>query len=225
MIDSALAMLVVGGVSMGAGLLARFGFTPSQRIRRALKGVRPTAIAEVRDGRAVKIVGEVAYAGRSLVSPLSRRSCAYYAVLVQQHAPRSGRGGPWRDLVREERGVDFYVRDGSGVALVRVTERSVWAALVRDRAARTSAILHSDQDLERLLTERGHSTEGALFRKNLRAYEGVIAEGERVAVGGLARWVPDPDAASPGYRETGKRLVLQASEALPLFLSDDPRAL
>ena len=73
--------------------------------------------------------------------------------------------------------------------------------------------------------ERGVSVEGIFFRKNLRAYEGVLEAGERVAVGGLARWVPDPDAAGGNYRETPKRLVLEASESLPLFLSDDPAAL
>ena len=53
----------------------------------------------------------------------------------------------------------------------------------------------------------------------------MLEAGERVAVGGLARWMPDPDAAGGNYRETPKRLVLQASESLPLFLSDDPAAL
>ena len=76
------------------------------------------------------------------------------------------------------------------------------------------------------MAERGISVEGTFFRKNLRAYEGVLEAGERVAVGGLARWVPDPDAAGGDPRETPKRLVLGAvSDALPLFFSDDPDAL
>ena len=35
---------------------------------------------------------------------------------------------------------------------------------------------------------------------------------------------PDPDADGGSYRETPKRLVLQGSPELPLFLSDDPVA-
>lgn len=211
-------LLAAGAV---AGTTIRYAFTRERRINRVLKRVRPTTIAEVRDGKVVKIVGELVYAGRSIASPLSGRACAYYSIVVDEYRSR-GRSGAWSELLREERGVDFYLRDDSGMALVRVAEGVAFPALVQDRRARSSPILHSDDDLERFLQERGHSSEGTFFRKNLRAREGILEAGERVTVGGLGRWLPDPDAAGGGYREAGKRLVLQASEALPLFLSDDP---
>jgi hypothetical protein len=218
--------VLVGGLVASAALLTvamRFAFTRERRIKRALKRVPPTAIARARDGKAIKIVGELVYAGRSIPSPLSGRECAYYAIVVEEYRSR-GRSGAWHEIIREERGIDFYVRDDSGMALVRVSDRLAFPALVQDRRARVSPIMHSDADLERFLAERGRSTEGTFFRKNLRASEGILESGERVAVGGLARWLPDPDAAGGGYREAGKRLVLQASEALPLFLTDDPSA-
>jgi hypothetical protein len=216
------AAFLVAAVS---GLVLRFGFTRDRRIKRALKATRPTAIARARDGRAVKIVGAVAYAGRSIPSPLSGRECAYYAIVVEEYRSH-GKGGSWHEILREEKGIDFLVRDDSGIALVRIASHGgTFPALVQDRKARTSPILHSDADLERYLGERGISTEGRFFRKNLRASEGILEQGERVAVGGLARWLPDPDAGGGGYREAGKRLVLQSSEALPLFLSDDPKTL
>jgi hypothetical protein len=160
------------------------------------------------------------------VAPLSLRACAYYSVSVAEYRGRGTRGGHWRELIREEKGVDFYVRDESGMALVRVaSDGGDLPALVHDRKARTTPLVRNDADLERFLTARGRSVEGTFFRKNLRALEGVLEAGERVAVGGLARWMPDPDAAGGNYRETPKRLVLEASESLPLFLSDDPAAL
>lgn len=223
MLDALVLPAFILASTVGVAAL-RLAFTPERRIKRALRRVKPTRVCDVRDGRVVKLVGEVVYAGRTLASPLSRRDCAYYSVVVKQYAPRTGRPAKWNEIVREERGVDFYVRDGSGMALVRLTERSTWAALIRDHQARTSPILLSDAELERLVTERGHATKGAFFRKRLRAYEGVLVEGERVAVGGLARWAADPDAAGAGYRDPGKRLVLEASDALPLFFSDDPSA-
>ncbi|HEX8953926.1 MAG TPA: hypothetical protein VF945_18845, partial [Polyangia bacterium] len=99
------------------------------------------------------------------------------------------------------------------------------AALVQDRRARTSPIISNDPDLERFLAERGIATEGTFFRKSLRGQEGILEAGERVAVGGIARWVPDPDAAGGSYRETPKRLVLESSESLGIFLSDDKATL
>jgi hypothetical protein len=206
-------------------LTTRLAFTRDRRIKRALKRVKPTPIRDATDGKAVKIVGELVYAGRSIPSPLSQRTCAYYAIVVEEFQQR-GRGGRWHELIREEKGVDFYLRDDSGMALIRVaSDGQDFPALVRDRKARTSPIISNDADLERYLGERGYSTEGTFFRKNLRAFEGILEAGERVAVGGLARWMPDPDAAGGNYRETPTRLVLEASESLPLFLSDDPGTL
>jgi hypothetical protein len=206
-------------------LTMRLAFTRDRRIKRALRKVRPTKIRDAKDGKAVKIVGELVYAGRTIPSPLSLRTCAYYTIVVEEFRSR-GRSGRWHELVREEKGIDFYLRDETGVALIRVaSDGKDFPALVHDRKARTSPIIRNDANLERYLGERGHSTEGTFFRKNLRAYEGILEAGERVAVGGLARWMPDPDAAGGNYRETPKRLVLQASESLPLFLSDDPGAL
>ena len=212
---------VLGGV--GTRLL----YARDRRIKRALKRVRATPIGEARDGKAVKIVGEVVYAGRSIEAALSGRACAYYSVRVEEYRSHGTRGGHWRQILREDVGIDFYVRDATGVALVRIPggNTGAYPALVWDRKARTSPILANDPDLDRFMSARGVSVEGRFFRKNLRGYEGVLEAGERVAVGGLARWMPDPDAAGGNYRETPKRLVLEASESLPLFLSDDPAAL
>jgi len=207
-------------------LTMRIAFSRDRRIKRALRRVKPTPIRDAKDGRAVKIVGELVYAGRSIPSPLSQRPCAYYSIVVEEYRGRGTRGGRWREIVREQSGIDFYLRDDSGMALVRIAgDGNQLPALVQDRRARTSPILRNDADLERFLTARGRSVEGTFFRKNLRAFEGILEAGERVAVGGLARWMPDPDAAGGNYRETPKRLVLEASESLPLFLSDDPAAL
>jgi hypothetical protein len=223
MVDVGL-ILATGFLASAVGALTmRLAFTRDRRIKRALRNVKPTAIGEARDGKAVKIVGELVYAGRSIEAPLSGRACAYYSVVVQEYRSHGTRGGHWHEIIREEKGIDFYLRDASGMALIRVaSDGRDFPALVQDRKARTSPIISNDPNLERFLNARGRSVEGTFFRKNLRAYEGVLEAGERVAVGGLARWMPDPDAAGGSYRETPKRLVLQASESLPLFLSDDP---
>jgi len=216
--------LVFAAAALG-GLTMRLAFTRERRIKRLLRRFKPTPIRDAEDGRVVKIVGELVYTGRSIPSPLSLRQCAYYSILVEEFRSR-GRSGRWHELIREEKGIDFYLRDATGMALVRIaSDGKHFPALVQDRKARTSPILRNDPNLERFLGERGQSVEGTFFRKNLRAYEGILEAGERVAVGGIARWIPDPDAAGGSYRETPKRLVLEASESLGLFLSDDKSAL
>jgi hypothetical protein len=211
-----IALFLLGSVAL------RFALTRERRIKRLLRRIPPSLIRDVADGRVVKIVGELVYAGRSIPSPLSGRQCAYYSIVVAEYRSRGSRGGHWREIVREEQGIDFYVRDESGMALVRVTsDGKYFPALVQDHRARTSPLLSNDPELERFLRERGIATEGAFFRKNRRAHEGILEAGERVAVGGIARWMPDPDAAGGSYREVPKRLVLESSESLGIFLSDD----
>ena len=215
-------------LTAAAGSLAiRLAFSRDRRIKRLLKRTRPTPIEDARDGKVVKIVGELVYAGRSIPSPLSQRPCAYYSIVVEEYRGRGTRSGHWQRIVTEQNGIDFYLRDATGMALVRIPAGTgaAYPALVQDRKARTSPILSNDADLVRYLSARGVSVEGTFFRKNLRAYEGVLEAGERVAVGGLARWVPDPDAAGGSYRETPQRLVLEGSESMPLFFSDDPATL
>jgi hypothetical protein len=217
--------LILGAVALGSFAMS-VAFTRERRIKRLLRRLKPTPIRDVVDGRVVKVVGELVYAGRSLPSPLSQRICAYYSIVVEEYRGRGTRGAHWREIIREEKGIDFYLRDESGVALVRVTsDGKYFPALVQDHRARTSPILSNDPDLGRFLGERGIATEGTFFRKNLRAHEGILEAGERVAVGGIARWIADPAAAGGNYRETPKRLVLESSESLGIFLSDDKSTL
>jgi hypothetical protein len=211
--------------AIGGGMALRFAFHRDRRIKRMLRRIVPTPIAEAPDGRAIKIVGELLCAGRSLTAPLSGRACAYYTVVVEEYRG-GGKGGRWKEILREEKGVDFFLRDDSGTALVHFpADGHVWPALVEDRRARVSPIFHADEALKRFLAERGRPVDGWFVRRNQRAREGVLEAGERVAVAGTARWLPAPDGIGGGYREAGKRLVLQGSEQLGLFLSDDPAAL
>ncbi|MGZ3429390.1 MAG: hypothetical protein ACXVCV_22220, partial [Polyangia bacterium] len=142
----------------------RFAFTRDRRIKRLLRRFKPTPIRDAEDGRVVKIVGELVYTGRSIPSPLTLRQCAYYSIVVEEFRSR-GRSGRWHEIIREEKGIDFYLRDDSGMALVRIaSDGKYFPALVQDRKARTSPIIRNDPNLERFLGERGQSVEGTFFR-------------------------------------------------------------
>ena len=218
MIPNELFFVLAAGMTVAAFLRLVY-FTPDARIKRALRRARATTIAAAGDGQIVKIVGTVRYGQRTVKSPLTDRTCTLYSVVVDD----TGRS-PATEVVREDFGADFCVEDGSGLALVRIGDVAPTVVLVKDREFITTPI-DSDAVIERFMTSRGHSLRGHLFLKSLRAREGVLEAGERVAVCGLARWMADPDAAGGSYRETPKRLVLEGSESLPLLLSDDPKTL
>jgi hypothetical protein len=218
-----IATLVLGGLV--AGLVWQHFFNADARIKRALRGVARTAMRDVRDGAVGKVVGTLAYVGEPLVAPLTRRTCAYYLVLVE--AWRStGRSGYWAQIVREERRQDFALRDADGTrALVHIADARV--SVVRDASFTSGTFKDPTPELEAFMSARGLTTRGWVFNKSIRYMEGVLEAGESIAVGGLARWEPDPDPGATGgaYREAPKRLVLAGSSQLPLLISDDASTL
>lgn len=208
---------------LGAG--ARLGYLyrqPERRAGRALRAMPATTIARVEDGRIVKIVGDVvAERGGTVEAPLSRRACVYYSLLVEQYRATAG-GSFWHPIIEERRGVDFLLRDESDVALVRIGAGED-PSLRPDRNARLPHFAAAREDLERLLAERGRPAEGLVFGVEYRAHEAVVIAGGRTAVGGLARRLPNPEAAR-NYRDAPTLVVLEGTESHPLLLSNDASA-
>jgi hypothetical protein len=210
-------MLVPVAIVIGLRILSLFS-KPDARTKRALRTTPRTPISDAFDGQVIRIVGTVRYGERTLTSPLSGRRCALYSIVVEDEdtASRSATGG-----VREDAGVDFFLEDASATARIRFGGVAPAAALVRDREFYPTDI-DPHKVLERFMAAHGKSIEGVVSLKRFCATEGVLEEGARVAVRGLARWMADPDAAGGSYRETPRRLVLEGSEAVPLLLSNVP---
>lgn len=216
---------LIGGAVAVIGLVTLGGwyFSADQRARRAIKAAAVRTIPDVIEGERARVVGEVELIG-SLVAPLSARTCGYWRVIVQER--RGGKNKRWVTLVDEHEGVDFFVRDGANKALVKTIHSQ--AVLEQDAGYSSGFLNDATPELEAFLSQRGHSTQGWVFNKDMRYREGVIEAGETVAVVGTGRWERDPDQgprAGAGYRdaEMPKRLVLQAPEdGSPLLLSDEP---
>ena len=204
MLELLIAGTFFAAAATGLGLRVMLG--RERRIKRALRSIKPTPIRDVKDGKAVKIVGELVYAGRSIPSGLSLRACAYYSVQVQQFRNRGSRGGRWKEILREEKGVDFYLRDETGMALVRVAaDGKDFAALVQDRKARTSPIFADDPDLARFMAERGRSVEGSFFRRTCAPTR---ACSRRASASPSVGWragcrIPTPPAAAIARHRSG----------------------
>jgi hypothetical protein len=200
--------------------LAARRFRQAANINRALASVTTSRIADALDGSAVKIAGEVRYAGAPLYSPLTRRRCAFYRAIVEQ----GNLEGRWIEIAREEAGQDFVVYDGSGNALVG----RALIALRRDAVLRSDAFREPTEELELFLGKHGKTPHGIVFAKNLRYTEAVLEAGDRVAVAGHPRREPDPDPGSAGgdggYREVPTRLVFRPAGAHLVLASEDPSA-
>ena len=95
-------------------------FSEAKELRRALTDARRVDVQSAKEGDVAKVVGRVESIGPLLTSPLGGRPCVLYDVLVEQYWSNGrGGGGPWVTLVRETKGTDFVLHDGTGHARVR----------------------------------------------------------------------------------------------------------
>lgn len=185
--------------------------------RRALKCNKRIAVAAIKDGSTVSICGRLAYAAPPLVAPLSGRRCAAWEVTVVQWVENGEDAKRWEVVVSEQRSQDFYLDDGTGRALI--TARSPMMALHRDVRFTSGPSSQAAPELEAFLARHGLSREYALGYE-LVWHEGVLEEGEQVAVLGAARLEADPDGVGTSYRDGALRVVVDEPDEDPLMLSD-----
>jgi hypothetical protein len=172
------------------------------------------AIAEVPEGRPVRIVGTIA-AGEHVIAPISGRACVFYRAVVQE------RQKGWETIVDESFGVPFVIEDGTGRALV--VPDGAEKLVEHDAPTRSDVFADPTEDQESFFARNEMSGEGQKAKGPLRCSEGALEIGDTVAVYGIAVREPDPDGAARahGYRDAlPTRLRLTNSPKLRLLISD-----
>ncbi len=199
-------------------------FSADAVIRRTLRNAQTVAVSEFQPGTAAKLVGRLSHTGQTLTAPLSGRSCAYYQVTVEEYRS-NGKSGSWYTVVDESEGAGFLLQDDSGQALVHLQAAKV--VVVKDSHSKSGTFDDATEAEEAFLQRHGKKSQGWVFNKKLRYREGVLEEGETVAVFGHGEWDanPDPSAPGAGYRGTSKRLVMRTNAQSPLYVSDDSTTL
>jgi hypothetical protein len=206
--------LLIALVALGGGFIAGRN-SESGRIRRALRAAPAVSIAEAPLGVPIKLVGRLSYVGEPLLAPFSKRKCAAWSVVVKTPGPSSG---SWWTSLEERKAQSFQIEDETGRALVELGDDS-GLAIVIDFQYSSDFLRDPAPHLEAFVRRRRRSSRGILFNKSLRYREGVLREGETVAVLGVLARETDPDpSATQGYREKGKR----APSGGRLLMSDQP---
>lgn len=214
-------IIVVAGIFLGAAGW-KYLFSSEARAKRALRRAPRATVKEAREGALIKIVGKLRYAETPpLISPLTDRPCALFRTTVQ-HRQSSGRSSRWVTIIdSSEFQRDFWVEDSTGKALVKPEVPKV--VLVMDGHFTSGTLNEATPRLDAFLARYGETSRGWFFNKNMRYKEGILEEGEVVAVYGICRWEPNPDPlAAGGYRERPMRLTIQDPEVGEMLLSDNP---
>ena len=112
------------------------------------------------------------------------------------------------------------MEDGTGAAVVETAGMRVLLDL--DSCLKSGFGRDPAPGLEAFLNSRGESAHDPLFNRELDYLEGILEEGEEVAVMGLCRLEPSRDASTvqSGYRGGGLQVRLVASRKTELLVTD-----
>ncbi len=214
--------LVTVSVAIGAvvvlGIVAYFIFSPTQRAKRRFKNTPLVPVSKCMiPGGPYRISGKLKYVETPIKAPMSNRPCAYFEFKVMEQRS-SGKNTHWVTIIDHNAGGDFAVFDHSGTAGVELTDSKV--LLTQDAAERSGTFNEATPELEAILNQYGHSGKGFFFNKNLRYTEGVLEEGEMVAVAGMVRV---EEALDPSSGLMRKRPVFASDESVKLVITDNPK--
>ena len=222
---SAVDPFVLPAIGLGAFAVivgARYFFAREQRLKRRIKTLPLSSIADTPELQDVRVTGQLAYLGdrAPLEAPLSGRPCAAWRVIVRERRG-TGKNKRWVTILEEGDSRDFALEDESGRAIVDGT--LVELALDFDRKGGTGFLSRPSPYLEGFLHERGIATRGIVFGKTLDYREGALEAGEQVTVAGSGTWENDPTQRGKGYRDVGKLLRVGAMSDGNLLATDDPK--
>ncbi len=193
-------------------------FSKKARINRKLKKAPWKKIAGFRNGEIAKIVGDILPIEEPLQAPLSHRECSYYFVLVEQKKS-SGKSSHWKTIIEKEVSNKFLIKDGEHYALIN--DHRIMSNIVIDRKFTSGLFDDATERLKAYLKKHGHDDEGFLgFNKEIRYNEGILENGERVAVLGKGHWESAETHNLPA--EYGQILVITAADKEHIYLSDEP---
>lgn len=205
-------------VIFGVIVFLSFYFSNKTVVKRKLKKANVIKISNFMSGETAKINGSVEIVDKPLIAPLSKRECAYYHVVVEENVS-SGKSSHWETLIEEEDSCQFVIRDGRSCAYI--DDENIKSYIVDDWKSSSGFMNDADDFLEEYLQAHGYKSENFLgLNKTIRYREGVLEQGERIAVLGKGEW---KSASQCNLSENFSRiLVISSPDEGNVYLSDAP---
>jgi hypothetical protein len=154
---------------------------------RALRQMSETPIAGVKNGANVRIRGRAVARSASRSSPISRRACIGFRVIIESH--RIGSEDDWHHVIEREEFGPFVLRDDTGDAVLH----GPFDIVLDPYDARTE---NHPPELFDFLEREGEVVRGRRFRY----VETILMAGDEITAAGLATIEPDPAGYAPSPR-------------------------
>jgi len=211
-------VLVIGIVILAAVIIYYLFYSRAAVVKRKLREANQKKIGEFQEGETAKVIGKIKFAGKILKAPLSDRKCVYYHVLIEERRSH-GKSSSWVDLIEEEKSGAVVIKDENHYAFIETD--LIKSYLIPDRQYNSGFMNNATPKLERFLNLHNKKSAWEIgLNKRIRYKEGVLEEGETIAVAGKGTWKKTSDLGLDIPSE--KILVIGSHDDEPVYLSDDP---
>lgn len=178
-------IIVIAIIIIGVAYLSHY-YSPTSIIKRKLRTAPTRSMAQCKNGETVKVIGTAELVGEPLISPLSGRECCHYHVLIE-HKEQRGKYSKWETIIEDEASAKYVISNNGYYAYI-MTETTT-NHIVKDREFKSGLFNDAQPHLEAYLLKHGHDSENYFgMNKSIRYHEGVIEDGETVAVLGRGEW-------------------------------------
>ena len=192
-------------------------FSKAAIVKRRLRKTGGKKISEFQTGEVAKAIGAVKFIGKPLIAPLSGRYCSYYHILVEE-LRSNGKSSSWHTVVEEEIAGHVVIKDGRDYAVIETG--MVKTYLVDDKQYNSGFMNDATEVLNGYLKTHGiDSVSWIGMNKRIRYKEGVLEEGELVAVAGKGTWKRKDEVKLELPVE--RVLVIGPDDKEPVYFSDD----
>lgn len=199
-------------------------FSQKQKVLRALSKFKFRKITHFQSNELTKVVGKALHVHEPFIAPFSKRKCVAFHFRIEQKKS-TGKSSYWDTLVEESNIQDFFVEAGGEVVMIKPTKhpKNYMSYMVEDRSVSSGTFNDPTPEFEKLLKQYGiDSTTYFGFNKRLRYTERIIEVGEKITVGGIAKWkrLSEP---MEGYSYS-QIATLESNENHKIIITDDPAA-
>ena len=190
-------------VAIAVAIVLLFFIVQQISLLKLIEDTPTSPIGKVMGGLA-EIKGKIISIDTPIIAPLSKKPCVYLHLIIEE-LRRSGKNSRWVTIKETRRVRHFELDDGTGRALVELTQAQVDFEVDSHRSS--GFLSDAPPDFKEVLATYGLSAQGFLFNNNYRCSETILEEGDELYILG------EPDMK-------GDKPFFNGSQGQTFFVSD-----
>jgi hypothetical protein len=194
-------------------LLSDF-FAPDKIIKKKFKSTTRKNISDtIKDGEKIHFSGSIEIVDEPLISPLSKKECALFSINILEKSSND-----WESIINKDVITTYLIKNNNHYALIY--SDNVECDISKDYEYKSNMFKSDNENLTYYLNQYGFNERNMLgIYKSFKAFEGVLKDGDLVAVLGKCEWQNAIDLGLP--EKYGKILVIYSDDKVPVYLTND----